>query len=180
MTAIHARVLSLDAERFDALLGRLEHLAEAGGPRGGVLAVLDPVGVAHIRAFGTAADVSGRRSVRPDDRFHLTSITKVFTAVQVLTLVEDGLLDLNAPIAEYLPEFGVRGKETITAHHILTHSSGIDATANTAEGPATGLDAAGHLAVAMGALAVFPPGSRFEYSSAGFWVLAELIRRLSD
>ena len=38
--------------------------------------------------------------------FPFTSITKPFTAVQVLTLVDDGRLDLHAPVCEYIPEFG--------------------------------------------------------------------------
>jgi len=116
---------------------------------------------------------------RVDHRFLLTSVTKPFTAIQVLQLADSGLLDLSAPVAATIPEFGRHGKEQITAWHLLTHTAGIAAAANTAEGPAAGLTPREHLQAALDAGLDFAPGTRFEYCSPGFWVLAELVSRLS-
>ena len=55
------------------------------------------------------------------------SAGKPITAVAVLQLVEEGLLDLDRPVATLIPEFAQAGKEAITTRHLLTHTAGIDA-----------------------------------------------------
>ena len=127
----------------------------------------------------TYGATAGGEATRLDHRFLLTSVTKPFTAIQVLQLAEAGLLDLRAPVAATIPEFGRHGKEHVTTWHLLTHSSGIDLVANTAEGPSAGLTPQQHLQAALDAGLNFVPGTRFEYCSPGFWVLAELVTRLS-
>jgi CubicO group peptidase (beta-lactamase class C family) len=146
---------------------------------GGVVAVADGDGATALEPFGTVLTVSGRRAAAADDRFLLTSMTKSFTALQVLLLAADGRFDLTTPLAAYVPEFAAAGKDEVTTEHILTHTSGLDPAANTAEGPRAGATAAEHLAVALAAPLITPPGACFAYSSPGFWVLAELVRRLS-
>ena len=59
----------------------------------------------------------------PQTVFPIGSITKQFTAAAIMQLQEEGLLDVRAPIAEYLPDYP--NGEIITVHHLLTHSSGI-------------------------------------------------------
>jgi serine-type D-Ala-D-Ala carboxypeptidase len=162
MTAVR-----IDEQRLARVVERLAARPETSG---GVLAVGGDDGVCHALPFGPVA---------VDDRFLLTSIAKPFTLVQVLQLVEQGLFDLDVPIAEYLPAFGVNGKERVTARHVLTHTSGMDAAANTVEGPPTSLTAGEHLEVALRCGLVTEPGERFAYCSPGFWVLAELVSRLS-
>jgi CubicO group peptidase (beta-lactamase class C family) len=69
------------------------------------------------------------RSYGPVDvatMFQIGSIGKSFTAIVTLQLVDEGLLDLHAPITDALPWFSVRGATTpITLHHLLTHSAGL-------------------------------------------------------
>ena len=57
------------------------------------------------------------------------SAGKPLTAFAILKLVERGLLDLDRPVMEYIPEFGQSGKESVTTRHLLTHTAGIDAIA---------------------------------------------------
>ena len=60
-----------------------------------------------------------------DSIFGIGSISKTITATIVMSLVEDGLLGLNRPVQEYLPEFAGEGKEQVMVHHLLTHTSGL-------------------------------------------------------
>lgn len=169
----------LDVERLarTGLDERIAELLRQGLLRGGgAIAAAGREGPVFAHAFGAAG---GGEPMRVDHRFLLTSVTKPFIAMQVLQLAEAGHLDLRAPVAAAIPEFGQHGKESVTAWHLLTHTSGIDLVANTAEGPSAGLTGAQHLANALAAALNFVPGTRFEYCSPGFWVLAELITRLS-
>lgn len=61
----------------------------------------------------------------PDTPFNLFSASKILTAMVVHALVEDGVLELDAPIATYLPELATRGKERIRVRHLLSHTAGI-------------------------------------------------------
>ncbi|HEX5193664.1 MAG TPA: serine hydrolase domain-containing protein [Solirubrobacteraceae bacterium] len=147
--------------------------------RGGVIAATDgasdwvvPFGVVdeHGRAY-VAAD--------PEHVFPFTSISKPFTAMQVLTLVDEGRLDLHAPVCEYIPEFGAAHKGAVTTAHILSHTSGLDPSANLIEGPPTPLTSDGYLQAAMDVGLITPAGAVFAYCSPTFWVLGELVSRLT-
>ncbi|MEM8810850.1 MAG: serine hydrolase domain-containing protein, partial [Cyanobacteria bacterium P01_G01_bin.38] len=59
----------------------------------------------------------------PETKFRIGSITKQFTAVAILQLQEQGLIDVQAPVSAYLPDYP--GGDRITVHHLLTHTSGI-------------------------------------------------------
>ena len=67
-----------------------------------------------------------RRRMRPDSPFDMASLTKVIaTTTAAMLLYERGLLDLEAPVARYLPGFDRPDKRAITIRHLLTHSSGL-------------------------------------------------------
>jgi CubicO group peptidase (beta-lactamase class C family) len=66
-----------------------------------------------------------RVQARPDTIWDLASLTKLFTSIVAVQLVERHLLDLDAPVARYLPEFGQHGKAAITVRELLTHTSGL-------------------------------------------------------
>lgn len=74
-------------------------------------------GVAE-RAFGTPVDDS--------TRYRIASITKLFTAVLILQLHQEGRLDVNAAIGTLLPDYPGEGADRVTVHHLLTHTSGIE------------------------------------------------------
>lgn len=65
-----------------------------------------------------------------DDLFWLFSAGKPYLAVLVRGLAEDGLLDLDEPVAGYWPEFGAHGKETVTVRDVLRHRSGVSTAGN--------------------------------------------------
>jgi CubicO group peptidase (beta-lactamase class C family) len=82
--------------------------------------------IVHLRGFGTA-DQSGR-AVTPQTPFVLASVSKSFTALAIMQLVEAGKVELDAPVQRYLPWFRVAdpvASARITVRHLLYHTSGI-------------------------------------------------------
>ena len=76
-------------------------------------------------AFGRLTPEEDSPPVQRDSIFSLTSLTKPLTAATAMVLVEDGLLGLNRPVSEYIPEFVGEGKDAVMVHHLLTHTSGL-------------------------------------------------------
>jgi CubicO group peptidase (beta-lactamase class C family) len=75
-------------------------------------------------AWGVLGPEPGAPPLALDSIFPIASITKPITATLVMQLVEDGLLALNRPAKDYLPELSGDGVESILVHHLLTHTSG--------------------------------------------------------
>jgi len=71
------------------------------------------------------ADRAAGRALGRDAVFATMSVAKQFTNVLALSLVERGLLQLHAPVAELIPAFGTLGKEKVNLFHLLTHTSGV-------------------------------------------------------
>jgi CubicO group peptidase (beta-lactamase class C family) len=93
---------------------------------GMALGIVEGSQIAHLQGFGVA-DSTGR-AVTPQTPFNLGSLTKSFTALAVMQLVEAGQIDLNAPVQTYLPWFALADKDAsarITVRHLLNNTSGI-------------------------------------------------------
>ena len=71
------------------------------------------------------ADRAASKPLKRDSVFVTMSVAKQFTNVLALSLVERGLLNLHAPVAELIPEFATLGKEKVNLYHLLTHTSGV-------------------------------------------------------
>ncbi|MFT5327823.1 MAG: CubicO group peptidase (beta-lactamase class C family) [Planctomycetaceae bacterium] len=126
----------------------------------------------------------GSRQVKPDvvpmttdTVFDLASLTKpIATATSIMLLIEDGLLELDAPATKYIPEFGVNGKEVITIRQLLTHQSGLlpdNSIKDYENGRADVFRRIHELDLRA------EPGTRFMYSDVGFIVLGEIVERVS-
>lgn len=113
----------------------------------------------------------------PDSLFQIGSITKVYTATLVMQLVDEGRIDLDAPIQSYLPDvrFADAGASArITVRHLLSHTSGVDGDYFGDFG--YGDDAIERYVVACSDLPqLFEPGAMFSYCNAGFSVLGRLL-----
>jgi len=102
-----------------------EQMNDLGIP-GMALGIVQDGQVVHLQGFGVA-DSSGR-AVTPQTPFYIGSVTKSFTALAVMQLVEEGKIDLDAPVQEYLPWFELADKEAsakITVRNLLNQTSGI-------------------------------------------------------
>src|SRR3954454_14728342 len=94
----------LDAERLKLIRRRLEGLVESGTIPGAVALVARHGKVAALEAVGWR-DVEGKKPMTTDSIFQIMSMTKNFTGVAIMMLVEEGKLELRRPVADYLPEF---------------------------------------------------------------------------
>ncbi|MDP7019898.1 MAG: DUF1343 domain-containing protein [Pirellulaceae bacterium] len=129
------------------------------------------------KAYGDRQTKPDRQPMTLDTVFDLASLTKpIATATSVMTLVEQGRVELSAPVARYLPEFAANGKEKITVRQLLTHQGGLipdNSIRDYDDGPETAMKKIFALKT------VAEPGSRFIYTDVGFIVLAEMVKRLT-
>ncbi|MFI9597759.1 serine hydrolase domain-containing protein [Nonomuraea sp. NPDC052265] len=132
-----------------------------------------------------AAGVLGLRTqveATTDSVFKIGSITKIWTATLIQQLVDDGVLDLDRPVRDYLPGFRLSdpgATASLTARHLLTHTGGIDGNHFTDTGRN---DDAIEKFVATLAEAdqLLPPDTVFSYSNSGYVVLGRLVEVLRD
>jgi CubicO group peptidase (beta-lactamase class C family) len=120
---------------------------------------------------------------QPDTKHRLGSITKQFTAMLIMQLVEQGKLKLDVPISTYLPEYPKKNGDIITIHHLLTHSSGIP---NMTSFPGFIKDVSVNSYTPIQLVNLFAdstlqfkPGERFEYSNSGYIVLGYIIEKIT-
>ena len=142
---------------------------------GGCLAVHVAGGPAFSLAVGTAEP---GQPMEVDRRFLITSISKGLTAVQLLSLVDSGHVDLRAPVCSYLPAFVDGGKEQVQVWHLLAHCSGVSQRANVAEGLPTTASPQELQRYAVELPLARTPGV-VEYCSPAFWVVAAIIEAVT-
>jgi len=113
----------MDFAAIDAYV--TEQMNNLGIP-GMALGIVQDDQIVHMQGFGVA-DSSGRR-VTPQTPFHIGSVTKSFTALAVMQLVEAGKINLDAPVQKYLPWFELADEDAsakITVRNLLNHTTGI-------------------------------------------------------
>ncbi|WP_235299183.1 serine hydrolase [Portibacter marinus] len=118
-----------------------------------------------------------------DTKHRLGSITKQFTAMLILQLVEEGKLDLHKPIEKYIPNYTGKHKNKVTLHHLLTHTSGIPSYTsfpgffqNDSRNPYTPEEFTMYFADST---LNFEPGSRYEYSNSGYFLLGYILEEVT-
>ena len=132
---------------------------------------------------------SDKRPLKPDTIFRIASVTKLFAAVSVFKLVEDGLCRLDEPMKDYLPEMDTADFAAVTIAQVLSHTGGIPVDPGVygenkpgrwalieKEFENGGTDWIGAV-LRQGREA--EPNTRWEYSSFGYMLLGELIGRVS-
>lgn len=155
----------------------LDRLRKKHGICGVSLAILKD-GLVHAAASGWA-NAPERIEATPDTLFQVGSISKTFTATLAMQLVDDGLLDLDAPVRRYLPDFVTADPESVklTVRDLIIHTSGMDGdylppdteTGGTAEGYVRGMIKLGQL---------HSPGEYMTYCNSGYMVLQRIIEVL--
>src|SRR4051812_11217054 len=143
---------------------------------GGVL-WLERKGAAYHKAYGERAVIPKHEAMTEDTIFDAASLTKVIaTTSSILLLAQEGQVQIDAPVATYIPEFAANGKERVTLRHLLTHTSGLrpDIPAT----PAWSSYDKG-IALACAENLYTTPGSAFRYSDINFILLGEVVHRVS-
>ena len=120
--------------------------------------------------------------------YHIASVTKLFTAVLILQLCEEGKLSLHEPVHHYLPDYPGKGGDEITIHHLLNHTSGLpnmDTTSSMESAlrygvPAYQVPATPEQLVLRFASAdpLNPPGKVFSYNNAEYFILGRIIESM--
>ncbi len=132
---------------------------------------------AGVLASGSVGSLDWRERTPPDDRtiWDLASLTKVVAlTTAMMQLVERGLVDLDAPVRRYVPEYA--GGDQVLVRHLLTHSGGMPAWRPLYKEAATPEQA---LAIALATAPDTTPGSRYVYSDLGAIVLGQVVARVS-
>jgi CubicO group peptidase (beta-lactamase class C family) len=112
--------------RVDRALDKAIANAEIPGAVVLARALRDGERLEHCSARGFAVLRPERLAIARDTIFDLASLTKpLATATAVMQLAAEGAVDLDAPVAKYLPPAGERGKESVTIRQLLTHTSGL-------------------------------------------------------
>lgn len=128
--------------------------------------------IQHAAAYGnTMYSAPGSQPVRLDTIYDIASLTKVFTSTAALRLVDQGRLDLLAPVARYLPELRAPG---VAVRHLLTHTSGLDIRLS----PLRDAGRAGMLDAVYQASLLHPPGTTVAYTNVNSLLLGEIVARL--
>ncbi|MBA4601913.1 serine hydrolase [Thermoactinomyces sp. AMNI-1] len=151
---------------------------------GAVLLVARKGTIVKHQAYGYAARYSDNQftplvppiPMRNNTIFDLASISKIFTAVAVMKLYEQGYFQLDDPVSKYIPEFAENGKQVVTIRQLLTHTSGFCSGIPLYK---MGTDRQQRLQIALRYPLENPPGTTYNYSDLNMVTLGVLVERLS-
>ena len=149
---------------------------------GAAVAVVHEGRVTFSRCYGYA-DTEKKVAVTEDTYFMVGSLTKSFTALAVLKLIEQGKIDPNADIKNYIPEFSIRnlyeGEVSITVNHLLTHSAGLMIDYYARFKGEKKYSNAELLSQLRNEYLCFKPGSAYKYSNIGYRLLSMIIEQVT-
>ena len=164
-------------EQFQAVKDAFEELHATGRETGSSFAVYQD-GIPLIDIWGGHRDKEKKLAWEQNTLANVWSTTKGVAATCVALMVEKGLLDYNAKVAEYWPEFGVNGKEDITVGMLLSHQAGICGTED-----AEIDDYYSHESMSKrleNMTPIWEPGTASGYHSMTYgWLAGELVLRVS-
>lgn len=174
-------VLSLPAlsqklnDQFDVLMKAAYKANEPGA-----VALVAKGGKPVYRAAFGMADMENDVRMRTDHVFEIGSITKQFTAVAVLMLMEQGKLKLDDPLTKYIPDYPKGDK--ITIHHLLTHTSGIRSYTGMetwAKRWREDLTPLQMIDIFKNEPLDFEPGEKWSYNNSAYFILGYVIEKIS-
>jgi CubicO group peptidase (beta-lactamase class C family) len=160
--------------RFAALASLTEAKMKEYGVPGVALGVISD-GVVTVKGLGVT-NVEDPLPVTVHTVFPIASISKTFAATAMMRLVEQGKIDLHAPVRRYLPAFRVRDEAAsrdVTVWHLLTHLGGWEGQVS---GPDRGTETLTNFVSSITDLMqVAPPGAAWSYNNAGFTIAGRVI-----
>ena len=147
------------------------------------VAIIQGDQITYMRGYGDSG--RGKQSVTPQTPFMIGSVTKSFTALAIMQLVEAGKIQLDAPVQTYLPWFRVAdpvASAQITVRHLLNQNSGLSTGSGLTEEMVSDLsDTAIEDGVRRLADDVLTktPGTTFQYSNVNFNILGQIIQTIT-
>ena len=163
---------------------RIERLMKQHHLPSTAVALIDDQNIIWQEALGLA-NIEQEIPATPDTVYKMYSIAKAFTAIETMRLVEEGLIDLDAPITDYLPEFSIQSRfpdsEPITVRSILAHHAGLPRNGCYSVGWYGKRDVLDELAASLqNCQMTFPVGYRYKYSNIGPDTLGAIIQEIRD
>ena len=146
-----------EVQAVDDYSSRIDSLIQTTKPRrfNGVILIIKDGVVKYTKEFGYS-NFEKKTPISLNDNFRIQSNSKQITAVLTLREVENGTIDLQKTISDYLPDLNVSWQDSVTVHHLLNMSSGITSLEKTL---------------------AFEPGTAYRYSNAGYGLLGKILSR---
>lgn len=166
-----------------ALDGYLQTILERSRIAGMSVAVTDGEKVVYQGGFGVESAERPYLRSTPGTLYKIASVSKVFNAVNVMCLLDQGLLELDTPVKAYIPELTLPrpgAAETVTLRHLLTHTAGLT-DAIYPDGPRDERDLGRRVGELFPNIEMFsmPGDGVFRYSNYGFVLAAYLAERVT-
>ncbi|NKB32770.1 MAG: serine hydrolase [Pseudomonadales bacterium] len=168
------------SEAIEQARAQVEVLMAAGAPGVSIAVGVDDE-LVWAEGFGYA-DIEHAISVTPQSKFRIGSVSKTMTSIALGILIEEGVIDLDAPIQTYLPNYPVKEKGAITTRLLASHRAGVrhylpDGSDNLVKD---------HYDDVVDALEIFKddpllsvPGDEYSYSSHGYNLLSAVMQEAS-
>src|SRR5205823_7567602 len=132
--------------------------------------------VLYTRSFGySQINGTGKKPLTAETKYRIASITKTFTAVMILQLVEEGKLKLSDTLDKFFPQ--IPNAQRITIAQILAHRSGIPNSRPTSKTNAVTKDEL--LTIVSKGTPDFEPDTKHSYSNSGFSILGLIVEKLT-
>jgi CubicO group peptidase (beta-lactamase class C family) len=171
------REVGLDPGKVEALFERAQREVREGLLPSVQIAIARDGKVGAMRTFGHAVQGGHEKPATDRTLYVIFSCTKAIMSAAAWLLIGDGLLDVNERVAKIVPEFGSNGKDVITVEQVLLHIGGFP---NAPYAQDEWLDRNKRLERFAKWRLEWPVGSKYEYHpTSGFWVIAEIIERLT-
>ena len=175
----------IDPEHFEAIRTVFQEEFLASIAPGAAIAIIEGGVITYSEGFGTTR-YGGSEPVTENTLFRIGSLTKIITAMGIMTLVDDGLLELSSSLSEILPEFDIHANPgsagTITVDQLLTHSAAIFdylvLDSEQREDEALSEFLYGEFEEISFLLA--PPGRMWNYSNSNYLIAGLIIETLSE
>ncbi|GIG68164.1 serine hydrolase [Phytomonospora endophytica] len=131
-----------------------------------------------VEAAAGSANLRAGIPATTDTLFQIGSVTKIWTTTLIMRLVDEGLVELDASVVKYLPEFRTAEPDTsarVTVRQLLSHTSGFEGDVFKDTGPGDDAVARFIAEILPSVAQTLPPGVMFSYNNAGFCVLGRIV-----
>ena len=146
------------SEKENILAQKIDSILQTGKPFNGIILITKNGNTEYEKVSGYA-DLESKKPLELNSQFVIGSISKQIAAVLVLQEFEKGTIHLNDTISKYLLDIKMPWADSITVHHLLTHTHGIEVLDKPLK---------------------FKPGSQFAYSQLGFQLLADILEKVKE
>lgn len=147
-----------NAQKKDDYTAKIDSLIKVANPKFNGAILISQNGKTLYKKIHGVTDFTTKKPLQQDSQFEIMSNGKLITAVLVLLEVEQGKIDVNAPIKKYLPQLTQTWADSVTVHQLLNHTHGI---------------------IALDKPLLFKPGSDYKYGNLNFSLLGKIVEGTS-